>query len=93
MNWEPPNGNVLAFFKSNEVLFLDSNCPLRFYLGFSNGISVVICEAAYDAEAVGLYDISTRKEYRNYGFATAIIVAHKCLGRKVEKLMLLVSIF
>lgn len=70
MSWDPIDVNVLDFYEQNQELFLEENCPLRFYLGFADGIPIVTCEASYDKDTVGFYNICTRQER---GYASHIL--------------------
>jgi len=71
-NWNPPDPLVAGFYAMAEEVALRAECPLRFYVGYVDGIPVATAELTIGGGVAGLYNISTRASYRRRGFGTAM---------------------
>jgi hypothetical protein len=55
-NWSPPDEHVTRFYEQTAAVALQSDCPLRFFVGYSEGEPVATCELTTAPDGVaGLY--------------------------------------
>ncbi len=71
-NWLPPDPIVPRFYQRAEAVLLDSDCPLRLYVGYLDDVPVATAELAVGGGVVGLYNISTRETHRRRGFGSRL---------------------
>lgn len=71
-NWVPPDPDVLAFYRQATPLLLDSEAPLRLYVGFVAGEAVAAAELCVGGGVAGLYNVATLATQRGKGYGTAI---------------------
>lgn len=71
-NWSPPDEQVIRFYASAEAPLLDPDSPRCLYLGLMDGEPVATSELTVGGGVVGLYNISTRPEYRDRGIGSAM---------------------
>jgi ribosomal protein S18 acetylase RimI-like enzyme len=63
-NWEPPDPDVLEFYRRTADALLAPDAPQWFYLGYVDGEPVATAEAAVSDGTVALFNISTRESFR-----------------------------
>ena len=71
-NWEPPDPWVLRFYERAAGALLAPEAPRRLYLGTVAGVPVATAEATLGGGVVGLYNISTRPDFRRRGIGLAM---------------------
>jgi ribosomal protein S18 acetylase RimI-like enzyme len=71
-NWDPPDTNVLAFYQRTAAALLSAEAPQWLYLGYLDGQPVATAEATVQEGAVGLFNISTRPEFRGRGIGSML---------------------
>lgn len=71
-NWEPPDPWVLRFYERTAALLLAADAPRRLYLGTVAGTPVATAEASVGGGVIGLYNISTRPDFRRRGIGLAM---------------------
>jgi hypothetical protein len=71
-NWSPPDQLVVRFYERGAEALLDEASPLRFYLGYVEGVPVATSELTVAGGVVGLYNVSTLAGYRRRGFGSAL---------------------
>jgi ribosomal protein S18 acetylase RimI-like enzyme len=72
-NWSPPDEHVTRFYEQTAAFALQSDCPLRLFLGYSEGEPVATCELTIAPDGVaGLYSVATLAAFRGRGFASAM---------------------
>jgi GNAT superfamily N-acetyltransferase len=71
-HWTPPDRHVITFYAGAEALLLDPDSPQWLYLGLMDGEPVATAELTVGGGVVGLYNISTRPEYRDRGIGSAM---------------------
>jgi len=69
-NWSPPDPHVTAFYRLAEAAMLGADSPHRLYVGHFEGEPVATAEATVAEGTAGLYNISTRPEYRGRGIGS-----------------------
>jgi ribosomal protein S18 acetylase RimI-like enzyme len=71
-NWTPPDAQVGRFYERGATLLLSKESPLRFYVGYLEGVPVATSEATIAGGVVGLYNLSTQAACRRRGIGTAM---------------------
>jgi len=71
-NWEPPDADVLTFYRQAAGALLDDACPLWFYVGLIDQRSVATAQITVSGASAGLYNVSTRAGYRRRGIGMAM---------------------
>jgi GNAT superfamily N-acetyltransferase len=74
-NWDPPDQDVLGYYREVSGVLLDPDAPRRLYLGRVDGEPAATAEATVGGGVVGLYNISTRPTYRGRGIGLAMVHA------------------
>ena len=74
-NWTPPDALVERYYARAAGRLLASKAPLRFYVARRNGAAVAAVEIARSRTAVGVYNLSTRREHRGRGIGGALLTA------------------
>jgi ribosomal protein S18 acetylase RimI-like enzyme len=74
-NWAPPDPLVERYYARAAERLLAADSPLRFYLARRNGREVAAVEIASSPGALGVYNLSTRREHRNAGIGGALLSA------------------
>ena len=74
-NWNPPEPAVETFFRRSADDLLGPDSPQRFYLAFQEGDARASAgvELTVGGGTVGVYNLSTRVEYRRRGIASALM--------------------
>lgn len=70
--WDPPDEDVLRFYRKCAPVLLAEGSPQTFYLGMWHGKAVATAEATWSAGTVGVYNISTVPAERGRGIGTAM---------------------
>lgn len=71
-NWAPPDPWVLRFYERAAAVLLAADAPRRLYLGAVAGTPVATAEATEGGGLIGLYNISTRPDFRRRGIGLAM---------------------
>lgn len=71
--WDPPDENVLDFYRLAAPALLGPESPQWFYLGYLDGEPVATAEATVQAGTVGLFGIGTRPAFRRRGIASVVM--------------------
>jgi len=71
-NWDPPDPNVLLFYRMAAPILRVRDCPIRLYVGYLADTPVATAELTVSEGAVGLYGIATLASHRRRGFGTAL---------------------
>jgi ribosomal protein S18 acetylase RimI-like enzyme len=71
-NWSPPDQQVITFYRRAAAALLSGDAPQRFYIGVLDGHPVATAEATVAAGTAGLYNISTRAEFRGRGIGSVM---------------------
>jgi ribosomal protein S18 acetylase RimI-like enzyme len=71
-NWEPPDSAVRAFYTQAAPLLSNPECPMRFFVGYLDGLPVSTSELFIGGGVAGLYSVATKKEFRRRGFGSAL---------------------
>jgi ribosomal protein S18 acetylase RimI-like enzyme len=71
-NWSPPDLQVPAFYHRTAGALLSDDSPQWFYLGHLEGEPAATAEATVQAGTVGLYNISTRAQFRGRGIGSVL---------------------
>jgi len=74
-NWTPPDPLVERYYARAAGRLLAADSPLRFYLARRVGREVAAVEIATSPGALGVYNLSTRREHRNAGIGGALLSA------------------
>ena len=74
-NWTPPDPFVERYYARAAARLLAAGSPLRFYLARRDGREVAAVEIASSPGALGVYNLSTRREHRNAGIGGALLSA------------------
>ena len=86
-NWNPPDRHVVSFYRQAAPFLLRGDSPQWFYLGLMEGAPVATTELTVGGGVVGLYNISTRPEFRGRGIGSAMtqapLLAARQAGHKV----------
>lgn len=69
-NWSPPDAHVLEFYRRTAPALLQAASPQWYYLGYLEGRPVATAEATVTDGTAGLYNISTRPEFRGRGIGS-----------------------
>jgi ribosomal protein S18 acetylase RimI-like enzyme len=72
-NWDPPDLDVLEFYRVTAPALLAPESPQWFYLGYLDGEPVATAEATLEAGTVGLFSIGTRPAFRRRGIASGVM--------------------
>jgi len=82
-NWDPPDTNVIEFFRRAAPLLLADNCPMRLFVGYAEGQAVASSELFMSKDVAGIHMVSTRREFqrRAYGLAMTWTAADE--GRRM----------
>ena len=72
-NWTPPDPLVERYYARAAGELLAGASPLRFYLARREGAAVAAVEIAVGGGALGVYNLSTRREHRNAGIGGALL--------------------
>ena len=81
-NWSPPDEQVIRFYEQTAAGALQSDCPLRFFLGYSEDEPVATCELTIAPDGVaGLYSVSTLAAFRGRGFGSSMTSHALAVGR------------
>ncbi len=67
-----PDAEAARFYRLTAEAILTSACPQWFYVGYAEGTPVATIEATLAGGVAGLYNITTRTEWRGRGIATAM---------------------
>ena len=70
--WDPPDADVIRFYRRGTPVLLTPASPIRLYLGYAEGEAVATAEATLSGGAVGLYSISTLPSHRGRGYGSAM---------------------
>jgi hypothetical protein len=73
-NWDPPDADVLTFHRLASAALLSNDCPLWLYLGYLGQEPVATAQIAVSGGTAGLYNVSTRAEYRRRGIGMAMTI-------------------
>ena len=71
-NWNPPDQMVTRFYAIASGVLLSVDSPLRFYVGYLEGVAVAASELTLGGGVAGLYSISTLEGYRRRGIGSAL---------------------
>lgn len=71
-NWAPPDPWVLRFYERAAAVLLAADAPRRLYLGAVAGTPAATAEATEGGGLIGLYNISTRPDFRRRGIGLAM---------------------
>jgi ribosomal protein S18 acetylase RimI-like enzyme len=71
-NWSPSDQLVVRFYERAAEALLDASSPLRFYLGYLEGVPVATSELTVAGGVVGLYNVSTLEACRRRGFGSVL---------------------
>ena len=77
-NWTPPDALVERYYARAAGRLLASDAPLGFYVARRDGAAVAAVEIARSRSAVGVYNLSTRREHRGGGIGGALLTAALC---------------
>jgi ribosomal protein S18 acetylase RimI-like enzyme len=69
-NWDPPDEQVLAFYRKTASALLSDEAPQWLYAGYLDGEPVATAEATVQAGTVGLFNIATRPAFRGRGIGS-----------------------
>ncbi len=69
-NWDPPDEQVLAFYRKTASALLSDEAPQWLYVGYLDGEPVATAEATVQAGTVGLFNIATRPAFRGRGIGS-----------------------
>jgi len=72
-NWDPPDSDVLAFYRLTAPALLGPDAPLRMYLGYLDGEPVATAEASVEAGTAALFNVGTRERFRGRGIASGVM--------------------
>ena len=72
-NWTPPDPLVEAYYVRAAERLLAVDSPLRFYVARHAGEPVSAVEIAVAGSALGVYNLSTRRDHRGRGLGSAIL--------------------
>jgi ribosomal protein S18 acetylase RimI-like enzyme len=71
-NWMPPDPHVIRFYELAALVLLEADAPLWLYVGYLDDWPVAAAELTVAGGVVGLYGISTLREYRRRGIGGAM---------------------
>jgi GNAT superfamily N-acetyltransferase len=71
-NWSPPDPAVGAFYEKASAELLAEGSPLWLYVGYLASMPAATAEVAVSGRAAGLYNVSTRADYRRRGIGMAM---------------------
>jgi ribosomal protein S18 acetylase RimI-like enzyme len=71
-NWSPPDQQVVRYYEQARPALLRADSAQWLYLGILDGTPVATAELTVGGGVVGLYNISTRREYRGRGIGSAL---------------------
>lgn len=74
-NWEPPDAEILRFYRAVVPSLLDRKGPFRGWLALLDGRPVAAVEIFSTQEVAGVYSVSTLPGYRRRGIATRLLRA------------------
>lgn len=74
-NWTPPDALIERYYAREPDRLLAPESPLRFYLARRNGREVAAVEIVATPGAIGVYNLSTRREHRNLGIGGSLMSA------------------
>jgi ribosomal protein S18 acetylase RimI-like enzyme len=69
-NWDPPDQQVLTFYRRTAAVLLNAAAPQWLYVGYMDGEPVATAEATVHAGTVGLFNIATRPAFRGRGIGS-----------------------
>ena len=73
-NWDPPDPNVLAFYRSAGPILQQGAAPIRLYVGYVGELAVGTAELTVSESEVGLYSIATLAAHRRKGYGSALML-------------------
>lgn len=71
-NWTPPDAHVIRYYALAEQALMATDAVQWLYLGWMDGRAVATAEATIGGGVVGLYNVSTRPQYRRRGIGLAM---------------------
>jgi hypothetical protein len=71
-NWDPPDADVIRFYEAATPVLLAGDTPLWLYLAYLGDRPVATAELTVAGGVVGLYGISTLKDFRRQGIGGAM---------------------
>lgn len=74
-NWEPRDLHVAEFYARTAGASLAAGSPVRFYVGYVDGVAVATSECHLSHGVAGLYSVSTLKAARRRGYGMALTLA------------------
>ncbi|NMO18857.1 GNAT family N-acetyltransferase [Pyxidicoccus fallax] len=74
-NWDPPDPGVMDFYARTARVALAPDSPVRFYVGYLDGVAVAASECFLAHGVAGLYSVATVKAARRRGIGTALTLA------------------
>lgn len=74
-NWEPRDVHVAEFYARTMHASLGAGSPVRFYVGYVDGVPVATSECHLAHGVAGLYSVSTLKAARRRGYGMALTLA------------------
>lgn len=72
-NWTPPDRLVERYYARASGRLLTAASPLRFYVARRQGVPVAAVEITVAGSALGVYNLSTRREHRGQGIGEALL--------------------
>jgi GNAT superfamily N-acetyltransferase len=72
-NWEPADTRVEEYYRRSADRLLASDSPLRFYVARLAGAAVAGVEVCLADAALGIYNLSTRRDHRNFGIGAWLL--------------------
>src|SRR5690606_18325707 len=72
-NWSPPDADVIRFYEAAAPVLLQGAAPLRYYVGYLDGVAVAAAEVTIAADVAGVYNVSTLEQRRRRGLASTLL--------------------
>lgn len=71
-SFDAPDLSLATFFRKAAPLLLESDCPMRLFVGYVEGQAAATSELFAGAGVAGVHMVATRSEFRRRGLGTAL---------------------
>src|SRR5262249_37787300 len=70
--WDPPDQQLMKFYRSVQSAILSSNSPIKFYVGYLGPEPLATSELCMAGGVAGLYGVATKVAARHKGYGSAL---------------------